>query len=150
MTAPRLHLVAGPDPGEQGGAGWETPVPLAGPATPPPFPVDVYPGWLADMVTGVARFTQTDVAMAGTVALAVLSACAGGRLEVEPVRGWREPVNLYLAVIADPGEMKSPVHGALTAPLERVPIRPNATTPRLKRWLPCWRLSPSRFPTYLG
>ena len=69
------------------------------------------------MVTGVARFTQTDPAMAGTLAVAVLSACAGGRLEVEPVAGWREPVNVFAAVIAGPGERKSPVHRAMTAPL---------------------------------
>jgi replicative DNA helicase len=124
MNAPRLHLISGDGQGDRHAHPtplWDVPVPLGAVAPPPPpFPVDVYPGWLADMVDGVARFTQTDIAMAGTVALAVLSACAGGRLEVEPVRGWREPVNLYLAVIADPGEMKSPVHGALTAPLEAV------------------------------
>ncbi len=83
----------------------------------PPFPVDVFPGWLAEMVTGVAQFTQTDPAMAGTLAVAVLSACAGGRLEVEPVAGWREPVNVFAAVIAGPGERKSPVHRAMTRPL---------------------------------
>jgi hypothetical protein len=119
MTAPRLHLVTG-ESTEQPGATptlWDVPVPLAGPAVPPPFPVEVYPAWLADMVTGVAEFTQTDTAMAGTVALAVLSACAGGRLEVEGKPGWREPVNVFVAVIAEPGERKSPVHGALTAPL---------------------------------
>ncbi|MFI7598424.1 YfjI family protein [Actinoplanes sp. NPDC049681] len=113
---PRLHVVAEPSPADPA-TGWDTPVPLSGPADPPPFPTDVYPGWLADMVTGVARFTQTDPAMVGPIALAVLSACAGGRLEVEVKPGWREPVNVYIAVIAEPGERKSPVHGAMTAPL---------------------------------
>ncbi|WP_433051683.1 YfjI family protein [Dactylosporangium sp. CS-033363] len=118
MTAPRLQLVTGDAPPvAPAPALWDMPVPLGGRAAPPPFPVDVYPGWLADMVAGVAEFTQTDTAMAGTVALAVLSACAGGRLEVEAKPGWREPVNVFVAVIAEPGERKSPVHGALTAPL---------------------------------
>ncbi len=119
MTAPRLQLVTGdaPPPPELSTALWDVPVPLGGRAAPPPFPVDVYPGWLADMVSGVAEFTQTDTAMAGTVALAVLSACAGGRLDVEAKPGWREPVNVFVAVIAEPGERKSPVHGALTRPL---------------------------------
>ncbi|QSB14138.1 DUF3987 domain-containing protein [Natronosporangium hydrolyticum] len=100
-----------------GGMPWEVPVPLTHTTPPPPFPVDALPGWLTDMVTATARFTQTDPAMAGTVALAVLSACAGGRLEVEARPGWREPVNLFVAVVADPGERKSPVHGLLTRPL---------------------------------
>ncbi|MEV6694174.1 YfjI family protein [Micromonospora sp. NPDC051196] len=123
MTPARLHLVNPdhPHPDEQpatGGPLWDVPVPLTGAATAtPPFPVDVFPTWLADMVTGVARFTATDPAMAGTLAVAALSACAGGRLEVEPVAGWREPVNIFAAVIAGPGERKSPVHRAMTAPL---------------------------------
>ncbi|MDM4720880.1 YfjI family protein [Micromonospora sp. WMMA1363] len=120
--APRLHLVTDPPTPADGqpaaGSLWDVPVPVTGPSTaPPPFPVDVFPRWLGDMVTGVARFTQTDPAMAGTLAVAVLSACAGGRLEVEPVAGWREPVNVFAAVIAGPGERKSPVHRAMTAPL---------------------------------
>ncbi len=107
------ELAADPDDGPP----WELPVPLGTTPPPPGFPVDVYPGWLAGYVRAVATFTQTDPAMAGAVALAVLSTCAGGRLEVEPRPGWREPTNLFLAVVADPGERKSPVHGALTAPL---------------------------------
>ncbi|WP_341869628.1 DUF3987 domain-containing protein [Micromonospora inaquosa] len=124
MTPARLHLVTTDQqhdtdtPPGNGGPLWDVPVPLTGPSTaPPPFPVDVFPRWLGDMVTGVARFTQTDPAMAGTLAVAVLSACAGGRLEMEPVGGWREPVNIFAAVIAGPGERKSPVHRAMTAPL---------------------------------
>ncbi|MGK5674072.1 YfjI family protein [Micromonospora sp. URMC 106] len=122
MTPARLHLVTDHPQatGEEtaGGPLWDVPVPLTGAATaPPPFPLDVFPGWLGDMATGVARFTATDPAMAGTLAVAVLSACAGGRLEVEPVAGWREPVNVFAAVIAGPGERKSPVHRAMTAPL---------------------------------
>ncbi|WP_225438845.1 YfjI family protein [Candidatus Frankia nodulisporulans] len=105
-------------PPVNGGPMWELPVPLTSPAPPPPFPIEVFPDWLADMVRAVATFTQTDPAMAGAVALAVLSACAGGRLQVEPIAGWREPVNLFLAAVADPGERKSPVHGTLTAPLQ--------------------------------
>ncbi|GAB7040704.1 MULTISPECIES: YfjI family protein [Catenuloplanes] len=120
MTTPaRLQIV--PNVADQPApltGGWDLPVPLTSSTAPPPFPVDVLPPWLGDMVTATARFTQTDPAMAGGVALAVLSACAGGRLDVEARPGWREPVNLFLAVVAEPGERKSPVHGALTDPLE--------------------------------
>ncbi|SBW21010.1 hypothetical protein FDG2_1865 [Candidatus Protofrankia californiensis] len=97
--------------------GWETPVPLAGPPTPPPFPVDVFPDWARQMIDATSVFHQTDPAMAAAVVLSVLSATAGGRLEVEARPGWREPVNLYLATVAEPGERKSPVHGCLTGPL---------------------------------
>ncbi|BEL10328.1 hypothetical protein Q0Z83_085190 [Actinoplanes sichuanensis] len=119
VTSVNGRTASGPaSSGSGDGPMWEIPVPLSQTLALPPFPVDVFPGWLADMVTATARFTQTDVAMAGGVALAVLSACAGGRLEIEARPGWREQVNLFLAVVADPGERKSPVHGALTDPLE--------------------------------
>lgn len=99
------------------GDAWPEPTPVGRAVDLPPFPVDVFPGWLADQVKAVAGFTQTDPAMPGAVALTVLSACAGGRLEVEARPGWREPTNLFLAVIAAPGERKSPVQTVMTRPL---------------------------------
>lgn len=97
--------------------GWEVPVPLTGPPPAPAFPLDALPAWLREMASGVAHFTQTDPTMAGTMALAVLSACAGGRVEVEARPGWREPTNLFLASVAEPGERKSPVYSAFARPL---------------------------------
>lgn len=93
------------------------PIPFGRTASLPRFPVEVFPPWLGDMVTATAHFTQTDPGMPGTVALSVLAACAGGRLEVEARPGWREPTNLFVAVVARPGERKSPVQVALTSPL---------------------------------
>jgi replicative DNA helicase len=81
------------------------------------FPVDALPGSVAAMVDAIAVATQTDGAMAGVAALGVLSACAGGRAQVEVRRGWREPVNVYCAVVAAPGERKSAVVQAMTHPL---------------------------------
>jgi len=112
---------------------WGEPTPLDRHVTVPAFPVEVFPPWLADQVTAVAEFTQTDPAMAGAVALGTLAACAGGRLEVEARPGWRVPTNLYLAVVAKPGERKSPVQMAMTAPLRAAEVelaehaRPMAT-----------------------
>lgn len=98
-------------------ASWDMPVPLSHTVRPPAFPTDVFPAWMADQVTATAVFTQTDPAMAGTLALAVLSTCAGGRVVIEAKPGWREPCNLFLVVIAEPGERKSPVHSAMAGPL---------------------------------
>ncbi|MGH8880949.1 MAG: YfjI family protein, partial [Stackebrandtia sp.] len=99
------------------GRDWEPPIPLTGHRAVPAFPVDALPGWVADMVAGVAEFTQTPADLPGCVALAALSTAAGGRAVVE-VRGfWREPVNLYTVVALPPGSRKSPVFSALTGPL---------------------------------
>ena len=99
-------------------AEWSEPTPLRQRVNLPPFPVDVLPAWLADMVGGIATFTQTDPAMPGGVALSVLAACAGGRVEVEARSGWREPTNLFTAIVARPGERKTPVQTAFTRPLQ--------------------------------
>ena len=93
------------------------PIPLTQNATIPPFPVDSLPGPIADMVHAVAEATQTDPAMAGTSALSVLSACAGGCAEIEVRSGWREPLNTYTNTIAGPGERKSAVQSVMARPL---------------------------------
>jgi len=94
-----------------------TPTPLVRARADTEFPVDALPGPLAAMVAGVAEFTQTDPAMAGTTGLTVIAAAAGGRAEVQVRPGWVEPVNLYTATVAGPGERKSAVQAVMTAPL---------------------------------
>jgi len=93
------------------------PIPLNRTDPLPAFPIDVLPEQIRAMVAAVAEFTQTDAAMAGTVALGVLSACAAGRVTVEVRGSWTEPLSLYAVVSSAPGTRKSPVFGAMTAPL---------------------------------
>jgi replicative DNA helicase len=68
-------------------------------------------------VTALAEFTQTPTGLTGMVGLSVLSAALGGRVVVQARPGWREPVNLYVAVALPPGHRKSAVHAELTRPL---------------------------------
>jgi hypothetical protein len=82
-----------------------------------PFPVQVFPGWLADQVEAVAEATQTPVDLAGSVALACLSTAAGGKILVRVTRSWVEQVNLYTVTALPPGSRKSPVFRAMTTPL---------------------------------
>lgn len=99
--------------------------PAAGPAPVPlvltvrttPFPTDVFPPSIADMIEDVATFTQVDPAMAGTSALTALAAAVCGRAEIEARPGWREPLTLMTATVARPGERKSAVQQAMTRPL---------------------------------
>ncbi len=95
----------------------DQPVPLTRSVEVPPFPSESLPPAVADMVAAVAVATQTDPAMAGTAALAVVSACTGGHAEVEVRPGWREPLCLYTATVAAPGERKSSVMRTMAAPI---------------------------------
>ena len=96
------------------------PIPLTDKAQIPAFPVDSLPTPIADMVNAVAEATQTDPAMAATSALSALSACTGGHAEIEIRQGWREPLNIYTATIADPGERKSSVQLSMVRPIHDV------------------------------
>ena len=95
---------------------WEPPAAF-GRVVVPPFPAAVLPGWLAAHVEAVATFSQTPSDLAGVLALATLSAAARGRWDIEAPAGHREPLCLYCAVAMPPGERKSSVFSAMTAPL---------------------------------
>jgi len=93
------------------------PTPLDRGSMLPDFPVDVLPRVVANMVREVAKATQTDPGMSGAVALGVMATAVGGDVEVHVTTGYFEPTNLFVAVVARPGERKSAVCTAMTAPL---------------------------------
>jgi hypothetical protein len=97
--------------------GWDQPIPLVdgGPRT--AFPVDALPDWLSDYTVGLARATQTPPDLPAVMVLGALAAAAGGRAVIEPRPGWREPSNLFIGVALPPGNRKSAVAQAVTAPL---------------------------------
>jgi len=95
----------------------DAPEPLTRAVVVPPFPVGCLPAAIADMVQAVSEATQTDPAMAGTSALSALAACTGGHAEIEIREGWREPLCLYTATVARPGERKSAVQHAMIRPI---------------------------------
>lgn len=83
----------------------------------PAFPIESLPGPLADWVGAESVATQTPPDLAGLLALAVCSAAVARKLETEPLPGWIEPVNLFCAVLLEPGNRKSAVFRDATEPL---------------------------------
>ena len=53
-------------------------------------------------------------------ALGTVSVVAAGAVVVEPHEGWHEPVNLYLNVLAAPGEGKTPAMRKVVRPLDLI------------------------------
>jgi replicative DNA helicase len=100
--------------------GIEEPIPLVEPVLVPPFPVDAFPEVISNMVRDISEAMQTDPAMAGTCAIATLSACAGGHVEILLRPGWQEPLNTFTVITAEPGERKSGVQQAMTRSLHDV------------------------------
>ncbi|WP_433467020.1 DUF3987 domain-containing protein [Spirillospora sp. CA-128828] len=96
--------------------GWPDPTPLTSAPDLPRFPVWCLPEWAAEYAACVAEVTQTPVDLAGCLALAALAAAAGGNVTVS-AGAWAEPTNLFLVMVLPPGNRKSEVYKAMTAPI---------------------------------
>ena len=83
----------------------------------PSFPVRALPAPLCDWVQAVAENTETPVDMAAVSALAVLSCALQGKFKVHAKSGYNEPLNLYILIIANSGERKSPIVQLMTRPI---------------------------------
>jgi len=112
-------MIGASDPGHVNGPppGWERPAPLAPVADLPGFPTQALPGWVRDFVEQLAEATQTPPDMAAMFALAALATVCGGKATVYPKPDWSEGVNLFVAVVMEPGSRKSAVHRAICEPI---------------------------------
>ena len=99
--------------------GWPDPLPLSGTPDVPTFPLWALPEWLGEYAACLAEVTQTPADLAGCLALAVLSVAAAGKVWVD-AGAWTEPTCLYVVVVLPPGNRKSEVFRAMTAPLRAV------------------------------
>ena len=86
----------------------------------PPFPVELLPKNMRDMVGEVSRSIQAPSDMAATIALAALSLILLKRAHVQVDEGFRVPLSLYCLVAAEPGSRKSPVFEKILAPIEEI------------------------------
>ena len=93
------------------------PIPLFSKGVLPAFPVMALPESVRLMVLAVSEMTQTEPGMAATSCLGVLAGAVGGRVVMQVRPGWSEGLNLFTATVAAPGERKSAVQSAMSAPL---------------------------------
>lgn len=88
-------------------------------STLPEFPLQALPGILQDWTAAESHATQTPADLAALLALAVHSSAIARHVDIEPQPGWREPVNLFVAVLLEPGNRKSAVFSDATKPLRQ-------------------------------
>jgi replicative DNA helicase len=99
---------------------WEAPVEFNSPTFGPPVPLEALPSAVGDYVSAVACVHQVSADLVAAAALGTLAAAGAGRVEVEIGSTHVEPVNLYIAPVADPGERKAQVLRCCAFPLEDV------------------------------
>ena len=83
----------------------------------PDFPVSALPAPVAAFVHAISDNTQTPAEMAASVVLGVLASAFQGKYQIAATYNWREPLNLYLLMIADVGDRKSAVLRPMSAPV---------------------------------
>lgn len=94
---------------------WDKPLPLSEHKdTLPIFPMESFPKEVRDYVKALAENTQTSIDMAAVVALGILAVCAGRHYQIEGNSNYYEPLNLYVLLVAEPGERKSSIMQNMT------------------------------------
>jgi len=91
------------------------PVSIRGSA--PPFPVESLPEWVSDYASRTAGSLQVPTEFMQVISLMALSAACGGRVWVNARSDWSEGTNLYIALVAAPGEGKTPAFKRATSAL---------------------------------
>lgn len=83
----------------------------------PPFPTEIFPGFLRKQVEGIAETTQTPKDLAAMAAFSVLSITAAKKFEVGITGSWTEPINTYMLTLMGPANRKSAVFNLMTEPI---------------------------------
>lgn len=78
------------------------------------FPIECLPEILQKYTLELSEELQVSVDMVASSILGILSLCNQGKYYVEGKEGWREPINLYILVIAPPAERKSAIFSKIT------------------------------------
>lgn len=99
-----------------------SPKPAASSAVPPwqPFPVEVLPAPLADLVTEGAMAIGCDPSFIVLPLLAVVGAAVGNSRTAELKKGWEEPPVVWAASVGESGSHKSPAQDVALAPLRQM------------------------------
>ncbi len=101
---------------DDGASGWPDLIPLDSPPLPALNP-DLLPGWLGEMARAVAIATETPPELAAAFGLAAVAAAVQRVYCVRPEPGYFEPLSVWLLCALEPGNRKTAVQGAMTAPL---------------------------------
>lgn len=82
-----------------------------------PFPVDVLPRLLGDVVRQVSTAMGCDPSFVAVPALAVLAGAIGNSRRIRLKHGWTEPAIVWTSIVGESGTLKSPPLEWLTQPL---------------------------------
>lgn len=86
------------------------------------YPTDVFSEWMKQMIETVSEEMEAGAPIAGNLGVAIASFLSAKNFYVH-AGTLKVPTNFWIVTGADPGEAKSPVYDAMTAPLRNSPLR---------------------------
>lgn len=112
---------------EPADSGWPTPAPLGDELlSVPSFDLELLPSSLRPLVEDISERMQAPPDYAAAAAIVALAGCVNRRAVIIPKcedTSWSVVPNLWGAIVAPPGMMKSPIFHAVTLPLARIEDR---------------------------
>jgi replicative DNA helicase len=96
---------------------WPDLIPLGVDHAPPPFPLHVFPDWIAQHCAEISDDLQTPVDLPAMLALGALSTIAAGHVRLAVHGRWVENVNTYGVIAMPPSTGKSPAYKAVMGPV---------------------------------
>ena len=86
-----------------------------------PFPWDALPLKLSEALKDLAKDMSVNPAMVGVIGLSVLSSAIGSAVRhLESKKGYGAPLNLWISIIAETGDKKTPVLNRLMKPIYKI------------------------------
>lgn len=95
---------------------WNAPLPFEEVKL-PAFPLQCLPPVMQNWAKAVAESTGTVQDMAAVAALSMIASTMQGKYRIQVKEDYSEPLNLYILIIARPGERKSAIMQIMTAPI---------------------------------
>lgn len=86
------------------------------------YPITVFPEWMKQMIETVSEEMEAGAPIAGNLGFSIVSFLSAKNIYVR-AGTLKVPTNIWIVTGADPGEAKSPVYDAMTAPLRNSPLR---------------------------
>jgi len=81
------------------------------------FPLDALPRPLAFVVQNIATSVGCDPSVCALPLLSAIGACVGNSRRIEIKSGWREPPGLWVAIVAESGQGKTPAIKPILKPI---------------------------------
>lgn len=80
------------------------------------FPTDLFPEWGQKMISMISDVLQVSEDMPGAFLVTAIAGAIQGKVQVCAVQGYVQPACIYMMLVAQPSEKKSPVFKAMQAP----------------------------------